>query len=128
MSQTILVVEDELVLNRSLVQRLVREGYAAEGVRSAEEARKSLETQDWDLLLLDMRLPYSHGPGLLRDTMVRNPDQLVVMMTAYSSIEDAVEAIKLGAHDYLKKPFEIEELLIRLRKAFETTQLRREVR
>jgi len=126
-SQRILVVEDELVLNRSLVQRLLREGYTAEGARSAAEARKALEN-DWDLVLLDMRLPDSHGLGLLREIRERNPEQLIMIMTAYSSIEDAVEAIKLGAQDYVKKPFEAEELLLRIRKAFETTALRHEVK
>ncbi|HZU98248.1 MAG TPA: sigma-54 dependent transcriptional regulator [Planctomycetota bacterium] len=128
MSQRILVVEDEIVLNRSLVQRLVREGYAAEGARSAAEARKALESEGWDLVLLDMRLPDSHGLGLLREIREKNPDQLMMMMTAYSSIEDAVEAIKLGAADYVKKPFEAEELLLRIRRAFETTALRHEVK
>src|SRR5580704_10593817 len=126
MTQTILIVEDEVVLNRSLVQRLVREGYVSEGVRSAADARKALEN-DWDLLLLDMRLPDSHGLGLLREIREKRPDQLIIMMTAYSSIEDAVEAIKLGASDYIKKPFEAEELLLRIRRAFENTALRREV-
>src|SRR5579872_3149778 len=105
MSQSILVVEDELVLNRSLVQRLVREGYAAQGVRSAAEARAHFES-DWDLVLLDMRLPDAHGLGLLREIRDKRPEQLMIVMTAYSSLEDAVEAIKLGAQDYLKKPFE----------------------
>jgi DNA-binding NtrC family response regulator len=126
MTQTILVVEDELVLNRSLVQRLGREGYVSEGVRSAADARTAIEN-DWDLLLLDMRLPDSHGLGLLREIREKKPDQLIMMMTAYSSIEDAVEAIKLGAQDYIKKPFEAEELLLRIKRAFETTALRREV-
>jgi DNA-binding NtrC family response regulator len=127
MSQKILVVEDELVLNKSLVQRLIREGYAAEGARSAAEARKALES-DWDLVLMDMRLPDSHGLGLLREVREKNPEQLAMVMTAYSSLEDAVEAVKLGAQDYVKKPFEAEELLLRIKKAFETTALRHEVR
>jgi two-component system response regulator AtoC len=127
MPRRVLVVEDELVLNRTLVQRLLREGYAAEGVRTAAEARTALE-DDWDLTLLDMRLPDSQGLGLYREILEKRPDQLAIIMTAYSSIEDAVEAIKLGAVDYLKKPFEADELLVRVRKAFETTALRREVR
>src|SRR5579883_2379626 len=127
MSQSILVVEDELVLNRSLVQRLVREGYAAQGVRSAAEARTQLES-DWDLVLLDLRLPDSHGLGLLREVREKKPEQLVLVMTAYSSLEDAVEAVKLGALDYLKKPFESEEFLLRIKHAFETQALRTEVK
>jgi DNA-binding NtrC family response regulator len=127
MSQSILVVEDELVLNRSLVQRLVREGYAAQGVRSAAEARAQLESE-WDLVLLDLRLPDSHGLGLLRELRDKKPEQLVLVMTAYSSLEDAVEAIKLGAIDYLKKPFESEEFLLRIKHAFETQALRTEVK
>src|SRR2546421_9935956 len=102
MAKRILVVEDELVLNRSLVQRLAGEGYTAEGVRSATDAKAALEN-DWDLVLLDMRLPDSHGLGLLREVRERRPDQLIIMMTAYSSLEDAVEAIRLGAQDYVKK-------------------------
>src|SRR5206468_2663351 len=64
----------------------------------------------------------------LREISAKYPDTLVILMTAYSSIESAVQAIKLGAYDYVNKPFDMDELAIRMRKALETTALRREVR
>jgi DNA-binding NtrC family response regulator len=126
-SSRILVVEDELDLNRALVHRLASEGYAAEGVRTTAEARGVLG-DDWDLVLLDMRLPDGDGLSFLKEVHDRRPDLLVILMTAFSSIEDAVKAIKLGAYDYVRKPFDFEELLLRVRQALETMVLRREVR
>ncbi|MCO5169763.1 MAG: sigma-54 dependent transcriptional regulator [Planctomycetes bacterium] len=123
----ILVVEDELDLNRALLHRLATEGFSAEGVRTTAEAR-GLLGDDWDLVLLDMRLPDGDGLSFLREVQERRPELLVILMTAFSSIEDAVTAIKLGAYDYVRKPFDFEELLLRLRQALETMVLRREVR
>ncbi|MCW8139036.1 MAG: sigma-54-dependent Fis family transcriptional regulator, partial [Planctomycetota bacterium] len=123
----ILVVEDELDLNRALLHRLAAEEFAAEGVRTTAEAR-GLLGDDWDLVLLDMRLPDGDGLSFLREVHERRPELLVILMTAFSSIEDAVTAIKLGAYDYVRKPFDFEELLLRVRQALETMVLRREVR
>ncbi len=127
MTNRILVVEDELDLNRALLHRLASEGFATEGVRTTAEAR-GLLGDDWDLMLLDMRLPDGDGLSFLKEVHERRPELLVILMTAFSSIEDAVKAIKLGAYDYVRKPFDFEELLLRVRQALETMVLRREVR
>ncbi|MBI3725906.1 sigma-54-dependent Fis family transcriptional regulator [bacterium] len=126
MSHRILVVEDDLVLNRSLVERLTREGHACEGVATAAETRAAL-SGEWDLILLDMCLPDATELSLLGELRAKGVEQPIVMMTAHSSVESAVAAIKLGADDYLKKPFEAEELALRVRNVLETRALRREV-
>jgi DNA-binding NtrC family response regulator len=126
MAARILVVEDDAVLNRLLVQRLTREGYVAEGVRTGAEARATFGN-DWDLIVFDLRLPDARGLDLLREARERFPDQLALVMTAEASVESAVEAIRLGAQDYLKKPFEADELLIRVKRALETKALQGEV-
>ena len=126
MPKSVLVVEDELVLNHSLVRRLRHDGFTVDGVRTAADTREAVENA-WDLVLLDLHLPDAHGFELLREIHEKRPDQAVVVMTSFSSIEDAIEAIKFGAQDYVKKPCEAEELLVHIRKALEDTEVHREV-
>jgi DNA-binding NtrC family response regulator len=126
MGKRILVVEDELVLNRALVQRLNQEGFVADGARTGTEARAAFDG-DWDLIIFDLNLPDARGLELLREVRGRRPGQLALVMTSEASIENAVEAIKLGAQDFVKKPFETDELVLRIRKAFEAAALRDEV-
>ena len=124
-AERILIVEDEPVLNQSLVHRLAREGYEVQGVRTADAARRALE-EEWDLALVDIRLPDVEGLDFLAE-VCRSRSPQVIAMTAYSALDDAVRAIKLGAQDYVKKPFEGGEILLRVRRALEAGALRREV-
>src|SRR5690242_18231671 len=124
---TILVVDDEQLVRWSLTDRLTQEGYR---VVEAETAAEALEraAEGTDLVLLDYRLPDSDGLAVLKRIKESDPDTLVIMLTAVSSIDTAVEAMKAGAFHYANKPFHLDEISLLVQKALETTKLRREVR
>ncbi|OPX20998.1 MAG: Fis family transcriptional regulator [Desulfobacca sp. 4484_104] len=106
----LLVVDDELIIRESLAGWLQRDGYQVETAESGVQALKKAEAQHYDIMLVDVKMPEMDGLTLLKHLKERDPATAVVMMTAYGSIEDAVEAIKQGAFDYLLKPFDLEEL------------------
>src|SRR5262249_47433977 len=126
-SPTILVVDDEQLIRWSLTDRLSQEGYR---VVEAETAKAALErhAEGVDLVLLDYRLPDGDGLSVLKQVKENDPDTLVILLTAYSSVDNAVEAMKHGAYHYANKPFNVDEIALLVAKALETTQLRREVR
>jgi DNA-binding NtrC family response regulator len=126
--EKILVIEDERLIRLTLRERLEREGYRVLEAESGEAGIRMAEEEEPDLVLLDFRLPDTDGVEVLRALRERNADTAVILMSAFSTIESAVEAIKLGAYDYLNKPVDHGHLSSRIEKALETTKLRREVR
>jgi DNA-binding NtrC family response regulator len=121
-------VEDEKLIRWSLRERLEKEGYEVREAASGKEGLEKLNEGESDLVLLDYRLPDQDGIEVLKEISRRSPDTLVIMMTAYSTVDSAVEAMKLGAYDYINKPFNMDELVLTMEKALETTSLRREIR
>ena len=124
---TILIVDDEALIRWSLSERLKAEGY---DVLEAETGKAALEklTEGVDLVLLDYRLPDTDGVTVLRKMKEFDQDILVILLTAYASVETAVEAMKLGAYHFANKPFNLDEVAATVERALETTRLRREVR
>ena len=124
---TVLVVDDEPLIRWSLVNRLKEEGYrtleAGTGADAVAQHRDGA-----DLVLLDFALPDANGLSVLKQIKEADPDTLVIMLTAHTGVETAVEAMKNGAFHYANKPFDLDEIMLLVEKALENTQLRREVR
>src|SRR4051812_48103955 len=112
MAIRVLIIEDESLIRWSLRQKFEEQGYQVTEANCGADALKELESNLFDPILLDYRLPDMTGIDILRNIRETDQDVVVIMMTAYSNIENAVEAIKLGAHDYIAKPFQMEEMLM----------------
>ena len=111
----LLIVEDEVLFARAVMRRLQKAGYECEHVESLQDARAITKQFLPDIVLLDMRLPDGNGLDLLAEFVAKNA--AVIVMTAHGEISDTVNAIKQGAVDYLKKPIDLEELLLSVQKA-----------
>ena len=115
----ILVVEDNDVLRSSVVQALVENGHNVSEVGDGEEATERLQEESYDVVLTDMRMPKKSGLEVLRFAKQVNDLTVAIVMTAFGTIESAVEAMKSGAYDYIQKPFELEELEVKINRALE---------
>lgn len=113
----ILVVEDDLVLSKNVSIILKRASYAVDTADCVGEATEKLASMEYDLVLIDWKLPDGSGVELCRETRKNNPEVKIVMLTANSQVEDKIEGLDAGADDYITKPFEMEELLARIRSA-----------
>ena len=114
MADKILIVEDEAKLARFVELELTHEGYAVDKAPDGREGLAKMETGDYDLVLLDIMLPGLNGLEVLRRAR-RSVDTPVIMLTARDTVMDKVTGLDMGAEDYVTKPFEIEELLARIR-------------
>jgi two-component system, NtrC family, response regulator PilR len=119
----ILVIDDEEVLQDVLTSLIQREGHSTLTARTGEEGLELLQREEVDLVVLDLMLPGVGGQEVLRQIRQRDPDQVVVVITAYSSIESAIEAMKNGAFHYIPKPFKNEEVLLTLKKGLDQRRL-----
>ncbi len=127
MHPSVLVIEDEDVVRSALARRLEQQGYAVAASATATEGFKQLEDGTTDLVLLDYRLPDAEGLEVLERIRKGWPDVPVIMMTAFTNVETAIQAMRLGAHNYISKPFTLDEMMVVVDKALETRLLRSEV-
>jgi two-component system, NtrC family, response regulator HydG len=123
----ILIVDDELVVRDSLGKWFTSEGYTARPVGSAREALETIQNVEFDIALIDIKMPGMDGMELQARLHDADPDLTVVVMTGYASVETAVQALKRGAYDYITKPVDPDELSHLVAKALEHRYARREV-
>ena len=110
----ILVVDDELIVRDSIKEWLIDEGFSVDMAASGQEALDKLSSRPYNLMLTDIKMPGMDGVELLNRAHKLFPDLTVVMMTAYATVETAIEAMKIGALDYLLKPFDLETLVAKV--------------
>jgi two-component system response regulator HydG len=122
----ILIVDDQLEMARTLADGLADRGYDATAIGSGAAAGEVMRTEKPDLLVTDLRMPRVDGLDLLALSRRLAPERPVIVMTAYSAIDTAVESIRQGAYHYLTKPFKVEELALFIERALDESQLRRE--
>ncbi|TSC32259.1 sigma-54 dependent transcriptional regulator [Corallococcus sp. Z5C101001] len=126
--RTILVADDEPSIRHILTLVLTDKGYDVRAVADGDEALRELSARAYDVLLTDVRMPRRDGLSVLRAALADHPGLTVVVMSAYGSQEQALEAVQAGAYDYVQKPFKPEEIVLVLRKAEERERLVRENR
>jgi DNA-binding NtrC family response regulator len=126
MKDKILIIEDEATLRESLKRVFLREGYQVEAVESAEPALELFEEGNYDLILTDIILPGITGIEFLKRVREANPDQIVIIMTAFASLETAVETLRAGAYDYIVKPIIHEEIKQIVKNALRQKTLQKE--
>jgi len=110
----VLVVDDDHAMGKMVVDRLLRRGYEAVGRNAGEEALALLLTEEFDVVVTDLRMPGMTGLDLCTRIVSHRPDLPVVVITAFGTLDTAIAAIRAGAHDFVHKPFEIEELILRI--------------
>ncbi len=127
MSVRILIVDDEKLIRWSLFERLSADGYDVVSAADCATARNFLERESFDVAMLDLNLPDGKGMDLLKLVQERQMDTSVIIMTAFSTVDSAVDAMKLGAEDYVSKPFNLDELAICIKRTVENRCLRARV-
>lgn len=123
----ILVVEDEKTARENLEYILKKEGYEVITAESGEKAVAVMEQQDFDLVITDLRMKNIDGMEVLERAKELRPEAEVIVVTAYATVESAVEAMKKGAYYYLAKPYQIDEVRILVQKALEKSALKKEI-
>lgn len=127
MSITVLIVDDEDNARANIAEYLTPLNYEVLGAATLAEARKFLQRGDGDVVVLDVSLPDGYGPSLLYETANMPTRPPIIIITAHGDIEMAVDAMKNGAHDFLSKPFKLDQLETSIQRAFETVRMRREL-
>jgi two-component system response regulator HydG len=122
----VLVVDDHAEMAQTIAEGLDERGYDATAMSSSRDAVRALSERSFDALITDLRMPDVDGLGLLAHSRRTAPDRPVIVVTAYSAVDTAVESIRQGAYHYLTKPFKMEELALFLERALDEVKVRRE--
>ena len=126
--EKILIVDDEAFIRENLERIIVDDGYRPISTESPDEAIRIVAEEEISLVLLDLNLGSSSGLDVLREMREVDPEILVIIITGYGTVESAVEALKIGAYDYIKKPFKADAIHLIVKLALETQNLRRKVK
>ncbi len=119
----ILIADDDEIVRDSISSLLKDEGYTVLSAQDGLDAIKILRIEDIDLVITDLRMPGADGYEVLKYAVKNNPDTVVVILTAYGTLDTALNAIKDGAYDYLTKPFKIQEIILLVEKIYRRAQL-----
>src|SRR3972149_3089659 len=122
----VLVVDDDEVTCNLLEEVLSKEGYAVDRALNGQEAIDKGEGKSYDVVLTDIKMVGVDGMAVLRAYRQKSPETIIIMMTAFGSIETAIRAIKEGAYDYVSKPFKLEEIKLTIHRALEQNRLLQE--
>ncbi len=123
----VLVVDDEELIRQNLARALENHGYEVDQAGDCASARRVIDEHNYDVILLDIRLPDGSGMSLLKKIDPVHSGVIVIMMTAYSDVDSAVSAMKAGARDYLNKPFGTEELRLAVERALKTRDMEKQI-
>ncbi len=119
----VIIVDDDVSILRILKRLLLDKGYDVFTAGNGKEAIMQIEENDFDLVITDLMMPETDGLEVLRKAKEKNPNTQVIMITGYATLDSAIEALKLGAFDYIRKPFKLAELDVTIRNAIEKIQL-----
>src|SRR5580693_8030339 len=124
----LLIIDDERSIREACREVAQSLGFSAQIADSAEQAYRTLDLQSFDAVLLDLRLPGAGGLDALRRIKERRPEALVIVVTGYATVQSAVQAMKIGAYDYVTKPFSLDELKLLLERVVNHLRLKSENR
>jgi len=122
----VLIVDDEKNMRHMLQTMLTKQGYEVAGAANGAEGLEAMASAHYDFILCDIRMPEMDGMAFLEKAIQSFPEKTYIMMSAYGTVETALEAIKKGAYDYISKPFKTDEVLLTLKKAEERERLKEE--
>ncbi len=115
----VLIVDDEVDFVETIVKRLRDKGLEAEGVHRGKDAIELLDTRDFDVCILDVRMPGMDGIETLREMKKKKPSMEVIMLTGHGSVESGIQGLQLGAYNYVMKPIPFKDLLKEMTQAYE---------
>ncbi|HDS01200.1 MAG TPA: response regulator [candidate division Zixibacteria bacterium] len=113
----VLLIDDEVEFTRTLSERLESRGLKVDSANSGEEALKKIDEVTYDAIFLDLAMPGMDGIETLKNLLAEKPDLQVILLTGHASIDKSVEAVKLGAKDFLEKPANIDKLMAKIKEA-----------
>ncbi|MGR3317990.1 MAG: sigma-54-dependent transcriptional regulator [Candidatus Anammoxibacter sp.] len=125
---SILVVDDEEIILKTLELDLKDAGYNVNAAGCGEDAKKRLNEDDYDLVITDLMMSGIDGIQILKDAKKKNPETKVIILTGYGSLTSAVDALRLGASDYVLKPYNKDEILMRIASSLEKLELQRRIK
>jgi DNA-binding response OmpR family regulator len=114
--ESVLIIDDDIALTKILREELSSVGYEVEVINDSTEAVNRLQNEFYDLILLDLKMPHVDGFEILKELRSKNYPGKIIVMTAFADVENAVMAKKLGADDFLPKPYDLDELLVTIQK------------